>query len=202
MLKLQLNEAEEFEGVLRISRTGYYAINQRKKLSSMSEESYLENFETKYIDTEVDSIEVKNFDKLDKPLSEVFQIKIIKDDAFTDKIRINPILFNRLERNPFRLKERKFPVDFGYPRKQTYTLNLVIPDGYTIAQLPKKVAISLPENGGLFIYKTVANDKFIRINVRLNISKSIFSNEEYFALKEFYKQIIIAENSQIILKKK
>ncbi|WP_288956120.1 hypothetical protein [uncultured Polaribacter sp.] len=201
-VRLKLNDDENLEGGVMIRRTGYYAINQRRKLSLLTEDKYIEDFESDYPYTEVESIEFRNKTELEKPLSEIYKIKIIDENGSSDKIRINPILFYRLQKNPFKLKERNFPVDFGYTRKQNYSIVLSIPDEYEIYQVPKDIAISLPNDGGTFIYKTIKKGNNISLYARLNISRRIFSNEEYFALKEFYKQIIIAENSLITLKRK
>lgn len=37
--------------------------------------------------------------------------------------------------------------------------------------------------------------------LRFSIQKRTYSNEEYFALKEYFKQIVIAENADIVLEK-
>jgi hypothetical protein len=123
------------------------------------------------------------------------------DEVLGNKIRINPFLFNRIKQNPFKLKERNYPVDFGYIRLNNFYLSLTIPENYTIVNLPEDKAISLPNNGGRFILKTIKKGNTITVLTRMQISKKIFSVEEYYALKEFYKQIIISENGYIILEK-
>ena len=119
-----------------------------------------------------------------------------------NKIRINPFLFNRIKENPFKLKERNYPVDFAHSRSNNYYLNLEIPENYNILKLPENKAISLPNKDGSFILKTVKKGNTITIYLRLNIIKSYYSSEEYYALKELYKQIIISESGYIILEKK
>ena len=124
------------------------------------------------------------------------------NDELTKKIRINPFFFERLKENPFKLKERNFPVDFGYPRKNNFALSLTVPDNYNIVQAPETIAMSLPNNGGLFILKSEVIKNKITLYVKFNINKQIYSSDDYFVLKEFFKQIVIAENSVIILEKK
>ncbi|MEE9406996.1 MAG: transglutaminase domain-containing protein [Polaribacter sp.] len=199
--KLVLNEDGEFSGDLMIRRNGYYASNQREKISLTNENDYLEDFESKNPDLEVDDYKANNLNSLEKPLVEFFKIKLLMDEDLANKTRIYPILFDRLTENPFKLKERNYPVDFSYPRKLNYLLNLEIPEGYKITQLPESKAISLPNKAGSFIFKTVQNGNIINIYLRLNISKRIFDASEYHALKEFYKQIIISENSYIVVEK-
>lgn len=200
--KLTLNEEGDFSGILKIRRNGYFASNQRETISITKEDEYLEDFETNNPDLEVDRYKAYDLDNLDKPLSEVYQIKLIMAEGLSNKARINPVFFDNLKENPFKLKERNYPVDFAFPRKHNYLLSLEIPDNYNIIKLPENKALSLPNNGGRFIFKTVKKGNTINVYLRIDISKKTFNAEEYFALKEFYKQIIIAEKSYITIEKK
>jgi hypothetical protein len=199
--KLDLNEDGLFTGYLMVRRTGYSASKLRKTISLKSEEDYLEDFETKNKDIEVEDYKVKELDSFDKPLQETFKVKFETNENLGNKIRVNPFLFDQIKKNPFKLKERNYPVDFAYTRRSNYYLNLTIPENYTIVKLPENKAILLPNKGGRFILNTVQKGNTITISVRLNILKTYYSVEEYYALKEFYKQIIIAESSYLILEK-
>lgn len=200
--KLTLDENGDVMGNLLIRRQGYFAQYQREKLSRIGEESYVDEFEEDNPDVEIDDYKVSYKDELDKKLQEVFKVNVLLGNGDADKIRINPFFFDRLEENPFKLEERNYPVDFGYSKRSNFVLNFKIPDNYTVTNLPKKIAISLPNKGGSFVLKTVNTNNIINLYCRLQINRSIFSAEEYFYLKEFYKQVIIAENSYITLEKK
>ena len=200
--KLTLNEESEFNGSLFIRRDGHYAYDKRKKIANVTEETYLEDFESENIDLEVESYKNNIIEDIELPLLENFKIKIIKDESLSSKIRINPFLFDRIKENPFKLKERFYPVDFAYPTKRNFSLRLEIPKNYTITQFPKNRAFALPNNGGVFTLNAKIKDNIITLFTRLSIKKRIYSSDEYFSLKEFFKQIIIAENSYLILEKK
>ena len=200
--KLVLNKDGDFVGNLLIRRQGYSAQLQRKKLDNIGDEAYIDDFEEDNPDVEVEDYKVTFQDKLDSQLQEVFKVNVLMNDHLSEKIRINPFFFNRLTENPFKLKERNYPVDFGYAKKNNFVISLEIPDNYKVTQLPKQVAISLPNKAGRFILKTVNKGNIINIYSRMDIMKSYFNSEEYFALKEFFKQIVIAENSYITIEKK
>lgn len=201
-LNLTLNQEEELEGILRIRNDGYYALSKRQNLSLTNEEKYLEEFESNYLDTEIEDYQINNRDNLEKPLTEIFKIKIFNESADANKMRLNPIFFGRLKENPFKLQERKYPVDFAYARKENYYVNLKIPENYTITQLPENVAISLPNKTATFIYNVTKKENSINCYVRFSINKKIFSSEEYQNLKEFYNKIITLEKSYLVLEKK
>lgn len=200
--KLILNEDGEFEGNLIISRTGYFASDHRTKLNQLSEDAYLEEFESENPDLEVIDYKVNSEKEIEKQLQEIFKVKISMNEDLKNSNRINPFFFERLKKNPFKLKERNYPVDFAYPINSNYALSLQIPDNYKVTQLPENKAISIPNNGGRFILKVIQKENSITIFVRFSINKKMYSNDEYFTLKEYFKQIIIAENSYLTVEKK
>ena len=199
---LILNEDAEFTGNLTINRDGYFGSEQRKIITSKSEDDYLEAFESNNPNIEIEEYKNINLDSLEKSLGENFKVNISLNDELTNITRINPFFFLRTKENPFKLEERNYPVNFGYPSKNNYYLRLKIPENYKITQLPKDLSIALPNKGGHYILKTSANENIITVFFRYSINRKEYSVNEYYYLKEFYKQIIIAENSYIILEKK
>lgn len=199
--KLTLNAEGVFTGNLFIRKTGYYAQKQRKKLASLSKDSYLDEVESKHVDLEVEDYKVVSKDLIEKPITEVFKVKIFMNEDLGNTARINPFIFERINVNPFKLKERNYPVDFAHPFKSTFSLSLTIPKEYKVSKLPKNKAIALPNKGGTFIIKSEQKDNTINLYVSFSINRKTYTSEEYFALKEYFKQIIIAENSFILLEK-
>lgn len=201
-IKYSFDDEGNLIGEIRIVKDGYYASDTRNKINTLKKEKYLEKFEDKTRDTEIENYRVENLNNLEKPLIEKFNLFIETDEILTNRIRINPFKRHGFNKNPFKLKERNYPVDFAYPRTSNYFVNIKIPKGYKVVQSPKNLAISLPQNGGRCIIKSTVNDSSISIYVRFNVNKKIFFAKEYFALKEFYNKIIQAEKSYIILEKK
>lgn len=120
-------------------------------MATLTEENYLNDFESQNPDLEVEDYTIREEKNIYKALQESFGIKIIKDESLGSKIRMNPFLFDRIKENPFKLKERFYPVNFGYTKKIIYSLNLEIPENYTISQLPENKAFALPNKGGVCI---------------------------------------------------
>jgi hypothetical protein len=162
----------------------------------------LNEFESEYPDIEIEEYLVQFEKEIEKSIQESFNITIFKSNQLKNKVRINPFFFDRIKENPFKLKERTYPVDFAYPRKSNYYLSLEIPENYKITQLPKDIAFALPNNGGRFVLQISKKNNSIILILRFSIQKRTYSSEEYFALKEYFKQIVIAENADIVLEKK
>lgn len=200
--RLVLNENGELTGMLNIVNSGYFAEKVRSNLYNSKEEKYLEEFETKNPDVEVNEYKNNNEEDLTKSILETFDISIFTDEELGKVTRINPFFFGRLKENPFKLKERFYPVDFAFPRKSTFNLNLKIPGNYKITNIPESRSFALPNKGGNFTIKCINNQNTISLYVRFNINRSIYSAQEYYYLKEFYNQIIQAESNYITLEKK
>ena len=201
--KVQLELTEEgFKGVVQINRTGYFALSQRGEINNKTEDAYLEKFESDYPTIEVENYSVKNQHAVEKRLEETFQVLIENDFESSDNLRINPFFIDRTTENPFKLDQRDYPVDFAFARKMTYLLSLKIPEGYDITKLPENKSIGLPNKGGSFSLNINQKGNKINLLYRYNLNKKRYSSEEYFYLKEFFKQMIETQNSYIELVKK
>lgn len=200
-VRLTLNDEGVFEGNIKVDTHGYFATEKRKEISSITEEKYLENYENKYSNIEVLDYKVLNLLEIEKKLSEIFKVSIDSEEDLENKIRINPFTYNAIKSNPFKLKERNYPVDFGFPRSNNFYISIEFPKNYKLIQKPKNLALSLPNGGGRCIIKSTVKDNIINVYVRFSIFKKNFNPQEYFVLKEFYKKIIDTEKSYIILEK-
>jgi hypothetical protein len=199
-LSLELTD-ENLKGELTISRSGYAALNRRKAIGNRDENSILEDFETKHPSFEV--IDYKSFhqDDLDKKLIESFQVLIDNIDLEQSEVLINPFLLGNITENPFKLKERSYPIDFGYPRSTTYVLSLKIPKEFKVIELPKPKSVSLPNRGGRFLLSVKQRGNTVDLFFKTSINKKTYSTVEYPYLKEFYNQIIKNQESYIKLKR-
>ncbi len=198
--QLTLDDEGILNGDLMISSNGYFATEDRNELKNKNSETYIEDFESDHTNLEVDSFEHKNLEYNNDPLHQIYNI-IFEELEQKNKIRINPFLINKFTKNPFKLKTRDYPVDFAFPRTNTYILNLKIPKEYKIKALPENKAISLPNKGGKFILNYKKTNNTINLYFKVSINKKVYSSDEYHYLKEFYNQIIEAQDTFIEIEK-
>ena len=199
-MDLEIDEDGNLNGTIKKMYSGYRALNQREKIKESSDDDYLEEIENgdKII---VNKYQNFNLDELKKNLKEEFDITI-ESNLNQNLMLINPFILSRISKNPFQLKERTYPIDFGYSRSFTYTLNLKIPEGYTVKSLPKDAGFKLPNSGGIYVFKIQQKESVLNIIYKFTIGKSYYLPQEYAYLKEFYTQIIKTQNSLITLEKK
>jgi hypothetical protein len=196
-----MNTDGNIEVTSNVVSSGYFANEIRHKYNLSGEEDYKNDIEIKLVDFEIEDYLIKYNSNLEKPINESFTL--LSDDDFStqNKISLKPFLISRVSSNPFKLKERLYPVDFGYKRSVTQRINIEVPEGYEVTSLPDETVIKLPNNGGSFVYKIQHANNTIKIYSKLLISKKIYNPEEYNNLKDFFKQIIFAENAVIVFEK-
>jgi hypothetical protein len=118
-----------------------------------------------------------------------------------DFIYLNAIMFPDFTSNPFKSIERKLPIEFSHPQISRIDYLIKIPDGYTVAEMPKSTALSAC-NGGLDI-KFIATQKngTIQISYTANTRRIIYPSEEYANISTFFAKMVELAKQQIVLKR-
>ncbi|MFA6403426.1 MAG: transglutaminase domain-containing protein [Salinivirgaceae bacterium] len=203
MVTMNLNSDGILTGKVNEKYEGYAALEKRAKLNLFTTEAdYLKEYQKSFqkLSMEPDSITDKL--NLSKPITINYHFE---SDEIINKagelLYINPIIISRIETNPFKLEKREYPVDFSFLKSTNYMINMNIPDGFVVENLPENKKMVLPDKTATFIYSVQQTGNSISIVSKFNINKVIFLPEEYLDLKEFYNQVIDALSKQIILKK-
>ncbi len=197
-----INVDGSIDGKLQEQYFDYKALNFRERFRNISKESYLEKLEKKYNNIEVSDYKVENQSELSKPIIETYSFKRSNSvEKIGDKLYFAPLLFLAETKNPFTQEKREYPIDYGFPRQEKFSLNITIPDGYAIESIPEKAAIGISDDLGVFRFTTSNTDNKIQIVVSVDINTPIFSADYYEELKAFYAQIVKKETEKIVLKK-
>jgi hypothetical protein len=125
----------------------------------------------------------------------------LKNLASGDLIYFNPIIGEVYKTNPFKSVERYYPVEMPYKLEETYVLNMDIPKGYQVDELPKSARVAYNGNEGIFEYLIQKNTDNIQMRVHLKLNKAFFPTEEYTTLRDFFGYVVKKENEQIVFKK-
>ena len=181
---------------------GYYqSLGIRNKLAKTNMEEYKKTFRESYPeDIAVSNIEVDSLKLLDEPVAVRFYFKLT---AFGDAdiVYFNPMLGEAMKKNPFTAAERFYPVEMPYKTDDIYTLNMDIPKGYKVDEVPKSARIMLNGDEGMFEYLLSASETSLQMRCRLVLKKANFTNEDYQTLRDFYAYIVKKEAEQIVFKK-
>lgn len=198
--KLEFNPKEEkFKGTISELNLGYHAISKRREISENDPETYLKNMERAFMgDFFITSHRLDEKEIEEKKVLEQYDFEIEK--SFDGKIMyFNPFFFKFFEKNPFVAKKRNYPIDFGYKRNYVFHVNITIPKGYRIKDIPKKKLISLPEQMGTLKFDCRTQGNSLTLLFDLSLKSPYYRTETYPLLQEFFKQIIDVQNNTLIV---
>ncbi|HEY9045743.1 MAG TPA: DUF3857 domain-containing protein [Ohtaekwangia sp.] len=197
-----LKETGELAGKINYTFDGYDAHNVRRDYFAKGEEDYLKKFLADK-NWEIQKSEFQNLKEVEKNAKQLHDLVINEHCILTgNAIYLNPYVTSQLKENPFKQEKRQYPVDFGSPEEQTYMSKIVIPDGYIVDELPKPKVFVLPGSAAKFSYNVTQTGNVVNIISMVQINKSLFLQDEYPHLREFYNMIVAKQAEQIVLKKK
>jgi hypothetical protein len=160
------------------------------------------NFEEQGL--ELDSFQVENLENLGMKFSVVcYFTKEMEEGVGAAFIYVNPWIKKHLDKSPFRDDIRNLPIDFIIPSQENLTVNIQLPEGYELTEIPK--SSNLVIQGKKATYKYAVNETIpgkIQLISQLNIDDPFFSTNEYQAIQAFFSKLEMTQSSQLILKKK
>lgn len=201
-LSVQIDEFGELKGKMKSRYLNHKAKHIREIYKAYSFDEFVINKEKEFNNVEISNYNSDNIENIKGVLSESYDV--YSSDAIEfigEELYLYPMLFLKHGANPFTSEKREFPIDFGYPFKNSYTVAIDLPFKYKIVHQPKSISFKLHDNIGSFRYFLSFNETKINVNVDFQISKSYISQLDYDELKEFFNQMIIKENEQLVIKK-
>jgi hypothetical protein len=189
---------------MRVISYDYKALEKRRQIQSFGKvENYSASLEREWSLQTVRNMSIEYLGEHEKPLTETMEIEFNRDDlANVNRVYFNPFVVGRWTTNPFKLKERNFPVDFGTPQEETVLVVVEYPPGFTLDEMPKDVAMALPNKGGRFTFSCGNIGNKLNITYTLSLSKAIYEAQEYPYLKELFARIVQIRQTDLVLIKK
>jgi len=172
----------------------------RRKMKKQSQEDYFKdqkkalNFETTISETSIDSLTIP-----DEPVTIKYNFTVTPNGE--DIIYFSPLLTEAYKDNPFKAAERLYPVEMPYCSDETYILNMEVPKGYKVEEIPKSARVKLNEDDGMFEYIIGQSGERIQLRCRVLIKKATFEPDDYQTLRDFFSYIVKKQAEQIVLKK-
>ena len=111
------------------------------------------------------------------------------------------LIFLHTEKNPFTQAERKLPVEYPFTDQVVLSVNLTLPEGYTVDELPKPLLARTEDKQGMCRYVLEQKENKLTINYTFSSSKLLYLPEEYPGLQNFWKVIAEKNNETVVLKK-
>jgi hypothetical protein len=182
---------------------GYYeSLSLRDRIKEKGKEQLHKDIKQAFnTEIEISNFQLDSLDKTEDPLFIKYDFDIKEEKA--DIIYLNPMFGEGYKDNPFKSAERAYPVEMPYAFDETYNLQLDVPMGYVVDELPKSMVVKLnEENEGMFEYRISQSGDVISFRSRVRISRALFLPEEYEMLREFFNLVVKKQAEQIVFKKK
>ncbi|NJK82772.1 MAG: DUF3858 domain-containing protein [Saprospiraceae bacterium] len=197
-------EGSKLVGTFQNKSKGYNGISERFTYQENKQGNHWQKRLSNTGSTiKIDTLKVENYENINEDFISEFQFEIedwvIENDDF---LYISPMIIPDIKNNPFISEKRQYPVDFNYRTTRQYALQLTIPEGYEIEQLPENTNIELPGKGGSFRLSTTLLDDKIQFVTSLDIKRLQYKPTEYELLRDCYTTMTAAFDDMIVLKKK
>ena len=189
------------EGMMRTKFKNLGALKYRNRNNRVKEEELISRMEDDY-SIEIDEYNVDNKFDIGKDVTR--NIKFSSEDlveGINGKLYIKPMLFKGYNTNPFKSDERKYPIEFNSPWKEKSTVNIQLPEGYTIESCPESKALGLPNDMGVFKYQVVPRGNKVRVISTLDFNTDKIPANYYETLKGFFGEFVEKQSEKIVLVK-
>ncbi|MEN0047031.1 MAG: DUF3857 domain-containing protein [Bacteroidota bacterium] len=197
-------EEEKLVGDIQCNLKGYEAVRERRKAQSDEKgEFWVSRFEDHAVEASISDVEYENLSEIYKPFKEKVACELSDlAQVVDDFIYVTPVFYSEFSETPFKLEKRSFPVDFAHPINEQTIINLEVPEGYRVEDLPEAVSLTMPDGGGKFLFSfSQPKEDMVQVVMKIQVKKLMFLPSEYPALKNFFDIIAEKQQEQIVLKK-
>lgn len=124
-------------------------------------------------------------------------------DVTDDHIYINPFTALPVTSNPFTEKGRLLPVEFPYRSTFNVYLELTLPDGWQLEEMPKSVTVTTPDKSASGRINYAAGDgNTVTINYQFRLSNVCYNHQQYDMLSQLFDLFANRGKDMLVIKKK
>ena len=202
MLTVNLDDFGDINGNVRSNLTLLEALDQRRSYENESISKIEEDLMDDYNLDLVSELELKNLKDPSKPVSVSYDFE--KEDAveiIDGDIYLNPMFFLGMYENPFKLDDRNYPINFVHPYLHRKIININLPEGYTVTNVPEALNISLPDGLGAYTFNIAQANGKLNLVCSMTMKQAVVPSLYYETLKEFYSQRVAKESEKVVISK-
>jgi hypothetical protein len=182
---------------------GYKASMERKRIAASNNADDANKKLSSSI-SDVDLIEhtFENVDSLNKQLKSHLKYKSRQFCVVdSQSLYLLPMIDFGIKENPFMKETRNLPVEYAEAFEEACYVNIKIPAGYSVKELPKSEAIKLPDNDAVFSYMISNEGDLIQLKCTLSVNATYIQPDFYPDVKEFFSRTLQKQKERIVLTK-
>lgn len=181
--------------VISINATEYEAYKYKE--SHHNDTTSIKEFYLEKVD-EINRVKTLNYDKSGNPYM-IFLEGETNIEKIGNHIIVSPFLNLAMSQNKLTQKVRTYPVDLIYPSTKEFSIELEIPSGFKLIDVPESYGMDNDLVEIALDYQTKEN--IVDVNASYTFKKSIYETNEYNRLKAYMNIIVKKFNEQIVLEK-
>lgn len=199
--RLALSENGTLTGTFRKTKTGYEALKLRKQIGAYGTDGYIQQLKELNPQITFTNYQFGNIDNPEKEADILLNVTLngvvgTKDNTVT----FCPILSDQIV-NPFTAEMRVASIDFSFKSTDSCSVQIEVPQGYQVQQLPKNEIFTVQDKGIAYEYSATYTGTAIQVKRKLTIVKTLYQPEDYSILKAFYARVASKEAESVVLKK-
>jgi len=199
-VKAKINPDGSVSGVYQDQDEGMGALNAKERFDE-NQDKYKKEYKDVF-SVDFDNINSRVLDGGEFRSTMSFASNNMIDNLGKRKI-INPLLFLHQTKNDFdQEEERKYMIDFISPISKTKVVEIEIPEGYDVADLPKSKKIVTEDKEISYSYTVERKDNRIITVSEYKIASADYPKEYYPAFKQIWKVMSDSESQVMSLIKK
>ncbi len=200
---LTIDGTGKVQGSIRISMTGNRALAWRQKALGSDEEEVRKDLEESAKKELPESVEVKinqisGLTDYNSPLTVTLNVSGSMGTSTGKRLFLPSTFFEAGDKAIFVEGKRANPVDLQYPYVEQDDVVVHIPPSVAIDSTPKSAEITLPQNA-LYRASYKKDGRALQASRLFLLANTLYSVEEYGALKDFFQKVNAADQEQAIL---
>jgi hypothetical protein len=191
----------QLTGSLETTPGSFESFDLRKEIRHGGESDFFKKIRLSYSpDFKIENTAIDSLKNLEDPVKIHYDFNLAPEGK-PDIIYFNPILQSSFTENPLKAETRKFPIEMSYPIDELYVLNMEIPKGYAVDEIPKSAKVAYNGTDGLFEYLIQKTESNVQLRVHLKLNQATFPAEDYNTLRDFFAYVAKKQSEQIVFKK-
>ncbi|TGD83039.1 DUF3857 domain-containing protein [Hymenobacter wooponensis] len=201
--RLRLTPQGDLQGTTKLEYAGYAGLQARRQIRQSSSGEYLASLGHRWSEWQPSKLNLLNADSVHKPLAVEMNLNFAGPEEQPELLYIPLLKSLGAVSNPFTSETRRYPVNFGMPHEYTSLVTLTLPAGYTVQEMPASVALSLPNNGGRFLYQvSQTTPETVQLVTRLQLMKDEYTPSEYTSLRALHQQATAKCAEMLVVRRK
>lgn len=190
------------KGNVKAKHIRYEALNKKKDFFK-NESTYIDQIADLQSEITISNHNVQTTEKNAEEFVETYDIELNNSSTSEDIIYLNPFIYKFFQKNPFKLQQRSYPIDFGYRTSYLYSVQIDFGTEYEIVEVPKEINGKLPNDGGDLILNVTVNENKLMLFFKMSFKQSFYSPDYYATLKAYVDKVLdLQKNSLVVLKAK